>query len=675
MQRLFSTREELKAEANRVLQQYANKRVNDMMYQLRVDAVKLYFFKVRGEKIKDEVARTIELSDEEYLLARVEWVSESDWPSLCHHWDTEQYLEKRKKAQDSRLQSEDDSRNRGGSRPFTETQQWLAHDFGPEKATGLNTFGVMKSGAKNVDSTGTHGRIDNQKAEKIMADYTAVTSSGTQGDSDGHELDPKALYSICNGLPHGRLPIGNGAVSKSTVIAAGKETAPRPSTPSANQTLRNENLKLTRENAELRRRMDSNERLIRVRVKEVIVQVLSKLNSKLHKEDERRGQGPAWLYLDRVRRQFKYVNWHAAEYKYTSQLGVILKREYPGTVKDLDNDGRIIRSRPALHWADYYLKENEEYGETCAERVRLFSTREELKAEANRVLQQYANKRVNDMMYQLRVDAVKLYFFKVRGEKIKDEVARTIELSDEEYLLARVEWVSESDWPSLCHHWDIEQYLEKRKKAQDSRLQSEDDSRNRGGSRPFTETQQWLAHDLGPEKATGLNTFGVMKSGAKNVDSTGTHGRIDNQKAEKIMADYTAVTSSGTQGDSDGHELDPKALYSICNGLPHGRLPIGNGAVSKSTVIAAFLYEKTGVEPPSEEDVVPPANEDLMSPAHVQRTGSSHAGSQQEAENDGTTDTNMGSEENVVCEVNIGCEANNGCNRNQVCSSGRAIVA
>lgn len=129
MQRLFSTREELKAEANRVLQQYANKRVNDMMYQLRVDAVKLYFFKVHGEKIKDEVARTIELSDEEYLLARVEWVSESDWPSLCHHWDTEQYLEKRKKAQDSRLQSEDNSRNRGGSRPFTETQQWLVENL------------------------------------------------------------------------------------------------------------------------------------------------------------------------------------------------------------------------------------------------------------------------------------------------------------------------------------------------------------------------------------------------------------------------------------------------------------------------------------------------------------------------------------------------------------------
>ncbi|EEC68311.1 hypothetical protein OsI_36396 [Oryza sativa Indica Group] len=290
------------------------------------------------------------------------------------------------------------------------------------------------------------------------------------------------------------------------------------------------------------------------------------------------------------------------------------------------------------------------------------------------------------MMYQLRVDAVKLYFFKVRGEKIKDEVAHTIELSEEEYLLARVEWVSESDWPSLWHHWDTEQYLEKRKKAQDSRLQSEDDSRNRGGSRPFTETQQWLAHDFGPEKATGLNTFGVMKSGAKNVDSTGTHGRIDNQKAEKIMADYTAVTSSGTQGDSDGHELDPKALYSICNGLPHGRLPIGNGAVSKSTVIAAG---KETVPRPS----TPSANAERLRNTEKfeelhyggiiagtvcqpdRRTGSSHAGSQQEAENDGTTDTNMGNEENVVCEVNIGCEANNGCNRYQVCSSGRVIAA
>ncbi|XP_040381108.1 uncharacterized protein LOC107304359 [Oryza brachyantha] len=109
--------------------------------------------------------------------------------------------------------------------------------------------------------------------------------------------------------------------------------------------------------------------------------------------------------IPRGEMQFKYVNYQAAEYKYTTQLGVILKREYPGTVEDLDNDGRIIRSRPALHWADYYLKRREGDGETCADRVinefwRLFTRREELKDAADRVLENYAYKRVNDMMYQ-----------------------------------------------------------------------------------------------------------------------------------------------------------------------------------------------------------------------------------------------------------------------------------
>ncbi|KAF0930581.1 hypothetical protein E2562_033578 [Oryza meyeriana var. granulata] len=183
--------------------------------------------------------------------------------------------------------------------------------------------------------------------------------------------------------------------------------------------------------------------------------------------------------------------------------------------------------------------------------------------------------------------------------------------------------------------------------------------------------------------------------------------RLATKRQKKIMADYTAATSSESREDSDGHELDPKALYTICNGLTHGRLPIGNGVVSKSVVIAAgkataarpstpssnrhlrnknlqltsknaqlqrrvecnerlirFLYKKTGVEPPSEEDLVPPVDEDLMSPAHVQET-----------DNDGTTDTNMGSEENVICEGNIGCEANIACDRNLVGSSERANTA
>ena len=39
--------------------------------------------------------------------------------------------------------------------------------------------------------------------------------------------------------------------------------------------------------------------------------------------------------------QFSYVN-YKPPYKYTTQVGVILKREYPGLVEDKDEDGSVI---------------------------------------------------------------------------------------------------------------------------------------------------------------------------------------------------------------------------------------------------------------------------------------------------------------------------------------------
>ena len=125
MQSLFSTREELQDEADRVLENYADKRVNDIMYQLRVDAVKEYFWKKHGEELDDALARSYELEEQQYLDGFVEWAGEEAWPLLCSHWSGDQFLQKRKKAQESRLKSENDARNRGGSRPYTETQQWL----------------------------------------------------------------------------------------------------------------------------------------------------------------------------------------------------------------------------------------------------------------------------------------------------------------------------------------------------------------------------------------------------------------------------------------------------------------------------------------------------------------------------------------------------------------------
>ena len=72
MQSLFSTREELQDEADRVLENYADKRVNDIMYQLRVDAVKEYFWKKHGEELDDALARSYELEEQEYLDGFVE---------------------------------------------------------------------------------------------------------------------------------------------------------------------------------------------------------------------------------------------------------------------------------------------------------------------------------------------------------------------------------------------------------------------------------------------------------------------------------------------------------------------------------------------------------------------------------------------------------------------------
>lgn len=57
-------------------------------------------------------------------------------------------------------------------------------------------------------------------------------------------------------------------------------------------------------------------------------------------------------------RQFSYVGYENKNppYKYTSQVGVILKREYPTMlVEDKDENGALIRKRAALEWADYFF--------------------------------------------------------------------------------------------------------------------------------------------------------------------------------------------------------------------------------------------------------------------------------------------------------------------------------
>jgi hypothetical protein len=69
-------------------------------------------------------------------------------------------------------------------------------------------------------------------------------------------------------------------------------------------------------------------------------------------------------------RQFGYVNYNCnPPYRYTTQLGVILKREYPGLLQEKDEDGVLIRERPALDWPDYFLGSVNKEGMINGERV------------------------------------------------------------------------------------------------------------------------------------------------------------------------------------------------------------------------------------------------------------------------------------------------------------------
>ena len=124
MQRLFEVAEDNQQEANRVLVTYLKKRVSNVMYQARVDSVKVYYEK-RDQILDDALARPIELEYEQYLDGRLKWCNDEVWPKLCRYWCSEEFKRKRKSGQACRLSCEDSAQNRGGSRPFTETQQVL----------------------------------------------------------------------------------------------------------------------------------------------------------------------------------------------------------------------------------------------------------------------------------------------------------------------------------------------------------------------------------------------------------------------------------------------------------------------------------------------------------------------------------------------------------------------
>ena len=75
------------------------------------------------------------------------------------------------------------------------------------------------------------------------------------------------------------------------------------------------------------------------------------------------------LYYALLYRQFEYLDRRGSSYKYTSQLVVIIKREYPGLVQDKNEHGVVLRTRPALEWADYFLSRKDDLGQTAGDRV------------------------------------------------------------------------------------------------------------------------------------------------------------------------------------------------------------------------------------------------------------------------------------------------------------------
>ena len=124
MQRLFEVVEDKQHEVDRVLEIYLKNRVSDMMYQARVDSVKVYYAK-RDQILDDTLARPIELEYEQYLDGRLKWCDDEVWPKLCRYWCSEEFKIKRRRGQACRLSCEDAAQNHRGSGPFTETQQVL----------------------------------------------------------------------------------------------------------------------------------------------------------------------------------------------------------------------------------------------------------------------------------------------------------------------------------------------------------------------------------------------------------------------------------------------------------------------------------------------------------------------------------------------------------------------
>ena len=129
-------------DADRVWDNYAMKKVRDMMYQVRVDVVKFYYEK-KGELLDDTLACSKELEYDQYLEGRIPWFKEHAWPHLCAYWCSKTFKSLRKRWQESRFKSKGVAQKRGGSLPFVEARQILVRQACMLSFINCNRLGLI----------------------------------------------------------------------------------------------------------------------------------------------------------------------------------------------------------------------------------------------------------------------------------------------------------------------------------------------------------------------------------------------------------------------------------------------------------------------------------------------------------------------------------------------------
>ena len=111
MQRLFQVAARDQQDADCVLEGLLKKSVKDMMYQVRVDAVKQYYWEIKHIEIKDAIACHIDLEYEQYKQGKLRWLNDEVWLLLCAYRCSYDYKVKRKRGQTSSSSNEDISQN------------------------------------------------------------------------------------------------------------------------------------------------------------------------------------------------------------------------------------------------------------------------------------------------------------------------------------------------------------------------------------------------------------------------------------------------------------------------------------------------------------------------------------------------------------------------------------